>query len=91
MKILADNFRNRATAGQPFILTADPLSGPRTANSRPVAIFSQTVEKRRQTVEAFYQAAEGVHIYGMRDGETVFSYLASETHAAVDVAELLRK
>ena len=25
--------------------------------------------------------AEGVHIYGMRDGETVFSYLASETHA----------
>ncbi len=25
--------------------------------------------------------AEGVHIYGMRDGETGFSYLASETHA----------
>ena len=24
--------------------------------------------------------AEGVHIYGMRDGETGFSYLASETH-----------
>ena len=25
--------------------------------------------------------AEGVHIYGMRDGETVFSLLASETHS----------
>ena len=34
--------------------------------------------------------AEGVHIYGMRDGETVFSYLASETHAAyVDNRPLL--
>lgn len=26
--------------------------------------------------------AEGVHIYELRDGETVFSYLASETHAS---------
>ena len=34
--------------------------------------------------------AEGVHIYGMRDGETGFSYLASETHAAyVDNRPLL--
>ena len=34
--------------------------------------------------------AEGVHIYGMRDGETVFSFLASETHAAyVDNRPLL--
>src|ERR1035438_7114649 len=34
--------------------------------------------------------AEGVHIYGLRDGETVFSYLASETHAAyVDNRPLL--
>lgn len=57
MKIFRNNFHNRATAGQPFVLTADPLSGPRTANSRPVAIFSQTAEKRRQTVKKFYQAA----------------------------------
>jgi len=26
-------------------------------------------------------SAEGVHIYGMRDGETVFTLLASETHS----------
>jgi len=155
MKIIMDNSRNRAIAGQPFVLTADSLSGPRTANSRTVATFRQTAEKCCQTVEPFYQAAhadlnnaiaasktnarllaqrikksttytevigkqlniigaedttdmtqeqptlfanvkaggvveidfnkmdaEGVHIYGMRDGETGFSYLASETHAA---------
>jgi len=163
MKIITDNSHNRAIAGQPFILTADSLSGPRTANSRTVATFRQTAEKCCQTVEPFYQAAhadlnkaiaasktnarllaqrikkstaytevigkqlniigaedttdmtqaqptlfanvkaggvveidfnkmdaEGVHIYGMRDGETVFSYLASETHAAyVDNRPLL--
>jgi hypothetical protein len=34
--------------------------------------------------------AEGVHIYGLRDGETGFSFLASETHAAyVDNRPLL--
>jgi hypothetical protein len=163
MKIITDNSRNRAIAGQPFIFTADSLSGPRTANSRTVATFRQTAEKCCQTVEPFYQAAhadlnkaiaasktnarllaqrikkstaytevigkqlniigaedttdmtqeqptlfanvkpagvveidfnkmdaEGVHIYGMRDGETVFSYLTSETHAAyVDNRPLL--
>jgi hypothetical protein len=31
MKILANNFRTYATAGQPFVLTADSFSGQRTA------------------------------------------------------------
>ena len=59
MKILRDNnFRNRATAKLTSVLTADSFSGPRPANSRPVATFRQTAEPRRQTAEPFYQAAE---------------------------------
>ena len=58
MKILADNFRTHATTEQPFVLTADSFSGPRPANSRPVATFRQTAEPRRQTAEPSYQLAE---------------------------------
>jgi hypothetical protein len=51
-----------------------------------------TVAKAAGVVEVDFNkmSAEGVHIYGMRDGETGFTLLASETHAAyVDNRPLL--
>jgi hypothetical protein len=54
MKFLADNFRNRATAGQPFILTADSLSGPRTANSRNRLLLAAGKPETRQYKAVFF-------------------------------------
>ena len=54
MKILTDNFRNRATAEQPFILTADSLSGPRTANSRNRPLLVAGKPETRQYKAVFF-------------------------------------
>ena len=54
MKILTNNFRNRATAEQPFILTADSLSGPRTANSRNRPLLAAGKPETRQYKAVFF-------------------------------------
>ncbi len=54
MKFLTDNFRSRAAAGPPFILTADSLSGPRTANSRNRPLLAAGKPETRQYKAVFF-------------------------------------
>ena len=45
MEFLTDIFATAQPQGRQSILTADSFSGPRPANSRPVATFRQTAGK----------------------------------------------